>query len=348
MISFIVPAHNEESCLPKTLKAIQTCDQAVNELFEIIVVNDSSTDATREIALAHGAKVIDVGYRQIAATRNAGARAASGTSFFFVDADTTVTASGIRAALQAMDKGAVGGGALTRFDPPVPLYARLLMVWLGFFMRIASLSGGAFMFCTRTAFEKAAGFDERLFGAEDAVFSAALKSQGRFCVIQERLFTSGRRVRSINGLQTLGLLARIAVMPSDLRDRSNVERVWYTSNRSAEHRISGSLSTHVSNFIALLILAFLITLPIWLVPWPVALVASPLGQVRLGAKLLIAHLSLFLWPCAFFLLRSLLREKQFGGRLKTALLILLSLWIAGRATFRVLTLWTGVIRWFFT
>ena len=74
-----------------------------------------------------------------------------------------------------MDKGAVGGGALTRFDPPVPLYARLLMVWLGFFMRITSLSGGAFMFCTRTAFEKAGGFDERLFGAEDAVFSAALK-----------------------------------------------------------------------------------------------------------------------------------------------------------------------------
>jgi hypothetical protein len=260
-----------------------------------------------------------------------------------VDADTSVTPTAIRAALVSINKGAIGGGALTRFAPPVPLFARLLIAWLGLFMRLASLCGGAFMFCTRDAFLKTGGFDERLFGAEDAAFGAALKKEGRFCVIRERLFTSGRRARSMNGLQMLGLLLRVALKPADLRSRKNVEGVWYTSNRAAEHRMSSSVATRVWNFVALLILVFLFTLPVWVIPWPKALAATALGQVRGVAKVIIAHLSLVLWPCAFFLMRSLWRQKGKAQRLTTALLIVVSLWIAGRASFRLFGMWAGLL-----
>ena len=148
MISFIVPAHNEEFCLPKTLRAIHESAHALGEAHEVIVVDDASTDGTGEIARQHNATVVKVNHRQIAATRNSGARAARGERLFFVDADTTVNPAVIRSALRWMDKGAVGGGAPTRFEGPVPLYARLLLAWLGFFMRLASMTGGAFMFCT--------------------------------------------------------------------------------------------------------------------------------------------------------------------------------------------------------
>ncbi len=101
MISFIVPAHNEEALIGRTLSALHESARTLGETYEIIVANDASTDRTAAIALERGAHVVDVNRRQIAATRNAGARAAMGEMFVFVDADTAVTARVLRAALRA-------------------------------------------------------------------------------------------------------------------------------------------------------------------------------------------------------------------------------------------------------
>src|SRR5882724_9205202 len=90
MISFIVPAHNEQACLGRTLDAIHKAARAVGQPYEIIVVDDASTDATAEIAAQNNARVVSVNHRQIAATRNAGARIAHGDQLLFVDADTTI------------------------------------------------------------------------------------------------------------------------------------------------------------------------------------------------------------------------------------------------------------------
>lgn len=93
MISFVIPAHNEAELLGRTLAALIASAQTVGEPWETVVVNDASTDRTAEIALAHGARIITVNHRQIAATRNAGAQAMTGEVLFFVDADTVVTLS---------------------------------------------------------------------------------------------------------------------------------------------------------------------------------------------------------------------------------------------------------------
>ena len=44
MISFVVPAHNEEKHLGTTLATLFAAARAVGEPFEVIVVNDASTD----------------------------------------------------------------------------------------------------------------------------------------------------------------------------------------------------------------------------------------------------------------------------------------------------------------
>src|ERR1700677_4385804 len=99
MISFIVPAHNEESCLGRTLRAIHDSARVIGQPYEIIVVDDASTDATAEIARQHNATVVPVNHRQIAATRNSGGRAARGERLFFVDADTIINSRAVTAAL---------------------------------------------------------------------------------------------------------------------------------------------------------------------------------------------------------------------------------------------------------
>src|SRR5215472_17483801 len=90
MISFIVPAYNEEHEISDTLTAIREAAFGAIQPYEIIVVDDASTDATAKIASDAGAKVIPINRRQIAASRNAGARAAHGEYLFFIDADTRI------------------------------------------------------------------------------------------------------------------------------------------------------------------------------------------------------------------------------------------------------------------
>ena len=102
MISFVVPAHNEEALLARTLASIHAAAAAVRADYELIVVDDASTDRTPEIATQHGARVVRVAARQISAVRNAGAREATGDVLVFVDADTILPPETLAAALAAL------------------------------------------------------------------------------------------------------------------------------------------------------------------------------------------------------------------------------------------------------
>ena len=46
VISFVVPAYNEEKYLPATLASIHAAASALGLSYEIVVANDASTDAT--------------------------------------------------------------------------------------------------------------------------------------------------------------------------------------------------------------------------------------------------------------------------------------------------------------
>jgi hypothetical protein len=130
-----------------------------------------------------------------------------------------------------MQSGAVGGGCAFRFDGEVPLYGRLLQAFAVPLYRLLSLASGCFLFCTREAFDSTGGFDERLFGAEEAAMSRALGPQGRFVVLREDVTTSGRKLRAYSAWEGLGLLARLALSgPKSVRQRKGLE-LWYGERR---------------------------------------------------------------------------------------------------------------------
>ena len=90
-LSVIVPARNEEAGLAACLESLISQDDAN---FEVLVVDDESTDRTRQIALSFpGVQVIDAGPLPAGWTGKnnaltAGARHASGEWLLFTDADT--------------------------------------------------------------------------------------------------------------------------------------------------------------------------------------------------------------------------------------------------------------------
>ncbi|HVJ83911.1 MAG TPA: glycosyltransferase [Planctomycetia bacterium] len=231
LLSIVIPAWNEESVLDPTLAAVAAARAALDIPSEVIVVDDASADRTADIARVCGARVISVNLRQIAAVRNAGAKAAAGDMFLFVDADTLVTPEAVRAAVEAVRAGAVGGGCAIRYSGRLPLYLRLFIpseVWLARRFRLAF---GCFLFCTRAAFEAVGGFDSSLFATEEVTLSQALGRQGRFICLRECVWTSGRKLRTHSTREWFAQIYRITVARRKyVHDRAAMG-VWYGDRR---------------------------------------------------------------------------------------------------------------------
>ena len=101
-ISVILPAKNESAAISQTIAQIQQLQRA----HEIIVVNDGSTDNTKEIAEQSGATVITHPYSKgNGAAIKTGARAATGDIIVFMDADGQHDPQDIPKLLEKINQG---------------------------------------------------------------------------------------------------------------------------------------------------------------------------------------------------------------------------------------------------
>jgi len=83
-MSVIICAHNAEATLDECLRHASALDY---EPFEVIVVDDGSTDGTPDIAREHGVRLLSVPHGGLAAARNEGMRAATGEIVAYLDSD---------------------------------------------------------------------------------------------------------------------------------------------------------------------------------------------------------------------------------------------------------------------
>jgi glycosyltransferase involved in cell wall biosynthesis len=218
-ISFVIPAHDEAALIGGTIGAIRDSVKGFAGAYEVIVAADGCGDATAAIATSLGAKVVEHDRRCIAATRNLGARAAVGELLVFVDADTCLTVGAFSQMVAAVEKGAIGGGGPVRFDGRVPLYGRVMLPVLVAMFRVMKLTGGAFLFCTRRAFDAAGGWDETFYAGEEIFMATRLKKQGRFVIVREAVVTSGRKFRTHSSREILPVLLRGMFTPWIAKDR---------------------------------------------------------------------------------------------------------------------------------
>jgi len=86
VVSFVVPARNEQSQLPATLDSIQSLETSLN--FELIVVDGQSADETPAIARSYGVRLVEGEGTGQGDARHLGAKAATGDWIAFIDADT--------------------------------------------------------------------------------------------------------------------------------------------------------------------------------------------------------------------------------------------------------------------
>jgi glycosyltransferase involved in cell wall biosynthesis len=132
-ISLIVPAFNEEKLLGATLDCIRQAARAFLERgwdTEMIVCDNNSRDATADLARAAGARVVFEPVNQIARARNAGAAAAVGDWFIFVDADSRPTAALFAEVAEWIATGrCLAGGCTVQLDERHPIGSSLTALW---------------------------------------------------------------------------------------------------------------------------------------------------------------------------------------------------------------------------
>lgn len=208
IVSFVVPAYNEEALIASCLDAIRTEIARAGSDAEIIVVDNGSTDATREIALSvPGVVVVDEPQRGLVAARRAGCRAARGRLIANIDADTILTEGWLSTALRefaANPRLAALSGPFIHYDLPKPaqrmaavFYRIAFIVYLltRFVFRSGSMMQGGNFILSKQALAAAGGFNpEFRFYGEDTELARRLSKVGavKFSFALPA-FSSGRR-----------------------------------------------------------------------------------------------------------------------------------------------------------
>jgi glycosyltransferase involved in cell wall biosynthesis len=231
--SVIIPAYNEENFLPSTLSNLKSAMNSIPYKGEVIVVDNNSTDNTGHVAQKYGARVVFEPFRQIARSRNRGAKAAKSNFFIFLDADTKLPPKLLQNALMLLEKGGYcGGGALIGFDSQLPFFADSLVRFWNCISKTGKLAAGSFIFCFAPGFNDINGFNEHLYAGEEIFFSRRLKAWGKkhtmlFTIITDQnVITSGRKFHWYSSIKIALLLILFTVFPFAARSRF-LCNFWY-------------------------------------------------------------------------------------------------------------------------
>jgi glycosyltransferase involved in cell wall biosynthesis len=206
-VSVVIPAYNVAWCVRKAIDSVlaqEGCD------FELIVVNDGSTDDTATVLAGYGRaiRVLDQPNGGMSSARNAGIRAARGEFVAFLDADDWWLPGKLGrqvalmrqrpelgfcscvARVEDMDGKLVNQWRCPKWEGPLVVYL---------FQGGASVPGSSSAVVARRDLVLAAGgFDESLRGAEDPDLWIRLAAMTSYACIDEPLVGILRRPGSVS------------------------------------------------------------------------------------------------------------------------------------------------------
>jgi glycosyltransferase involved in cell wall biosynthesis len=215
----VVPAFNEELLLPECLESIKAeidrwhmlVDNTT--LFEIIVVDNNSTDRTSEIAKAHGATVVFETKKGLTQARQAGYNAAKYDYHAYIDADNKLSIGWLDHLYELDDNTVVGLSGPPYYEDQTKsvkfmteifyMFVRLAHTCIG-----ASMQGGNFVI-KKWALDAIGGHSVNiLFYGEDTDLAARLSKVGKIKLIPDMwVYSSDRRYTEQGLMNTMAIYA---------------------------------------------------------------------------------------------------------------------------------------------
>ncbi|WP_281795980.1 glycosyltransferase [Desulforhabdus amnigena] len=189
-ISIIIPCFNEAAILRQTLGAIGRYMLDFKGSFEIIIVDNGSTDGSLQIGQEYGIKTLLAPSITIAALRNLGVTHSSGTILAFLDADVEITKEWVHA-IQAFAANYPSNASIITGAPYLkPSNASWLENhwFVGSEFSQKHINSGN-MVVPRALFTRLSGFDEKLITGEDWEFCQRATRFGSKLVIDPKFKT---------------------------------------------------------------------------------------------------------------------------------------------------------------
>ena len=174
-VSVVIPAYN---AAPTIGQALDSVFSQTFRAFEVVVVDDGSTDRTREVVAGYGDRIrvlTKVNEAKPAATRNLGVRAASGELVAFLDADDWWREDKLERQVAVFD-GRPDVGLVYTADATVDAAGKVLSVnpcpaeargRIYEMLTVRNAMVGSSVMARREAIGRAGGFDESLTSIEN-------------------------------------------------------------------------------------------------------------------------------------------------------------------------------------
>ena len=216
-LSFVIPAYNEEAYLPACLESIFAQIKNVPGGAEVIVVNNASTDKTREVALSFpGVTLVDEPQKGLTFARQAGFKACTGELIANVDSDSRLTPGWVDTVIEEFDrqKNLVAiSGPLVYYDLDKRQRLSVKLFYLAAYMvyfinryilRAGSMVQGGNFVLKRSALESIGGFDTTIsFYGEDTDIARRMNRVGKVEFrLTMKMFSSARRLKQ-EGMATI-------------------------------------------------------------------------------------------------------------------------------------------------
>jgi glycosyltransferase involved in cell wall biosynthesis len=236
-LSFVIPAYNEETYLAACLESILEQARGMGDPVEIVVVNNASSDRTREVALGFpGVQVVDEPRKGLTYARQAGFEASTGELIANVDADSRLTPGWVERVLATFaetPKLVALSGPLIYYDltpwqrVTVRLfYAAAFLVYAinRYVLRAGSMVQGGNFVLRREALEAIGGFNTAIsFYGEDTDIARRMLKVGKVkFTFDLRMFSSARRLKH-EGMATIAVRYTINYFWTTFRKRPFTE-----------------------------------------------------------------------------------------------------------------------------
>ena len=182
-VSVIITTRNEENNIVACLESARK-QTYPSEKIESIVVDNNSSDRTKDLAKKYTDKVYNFGPER-SAQRNFGVRQASGKYILYLDADMILSESIISEAVQKCEK-----------ESCAALYIPERIIGEGFWIKVRDFERSfynatcidAVRFVRKDKFLEISGFDETLTGPEDWDFDRRIKVAGKVGIIGSEIY----------------------------------------------------------------------------------------------------------------------------------------------------------------
>lgn len=204
-VSIVIPAYNEEKYIGETLNSLLKSEQQTDIKYEIILVDNNSTDKTVEVARKFAAgmdlRIIKEASQGRGASRSRGFKEAQGKIILSADADTIFHKKWIEelknnlkgdvvavtTPCKIVDSTAINNAIFNFIQPIAMVLYRLIMghYWL---------SGFSFGIL-KPVYEKSGGFDTSLQAQEDLDLSFRVAKLGKIKLINKPVVFSSRRFK---------------------------------------------------------------------------------------------------------------------------------------------------------